>query len=134
MIPFAGIISSNNGGIMGACWTNIERNDIWCLRVDGPNLESVEIERLRNALKEATAKGARGIVIDLSQIKHLDPLGLAGLTYLPQEFSQYTRMTVAGLQPPVQELALVVYLHDVFDIYEDARAAIFDLATPANQP
>lgn len=118
---------------MPTCWTNIEYGDIWRLRVDGPNLDSARIEGIRSALDEAIAKGTRGVVIDLGQIDHVDPLGLAGLISLTSDFVRGPRVVLAGLRPHVQELAMLVLLHDLLDIYDDARAATFDLATPLNQ-
>jgi anti-anti-sigma regulatory factor len=117
---------------MPTCWTNIEDGDIWRLRVDGPNLNSRRIERIRSALDEAIAKGARGVVLDLGRIDHIDPLGLAGLISIARDFIRGPRVVLAGLRPNVQELAMLVLLHDLLDIYDDARAATFDLATPIN--
>lgn len=118
---------------MATCWTNIEYSDIWRLRVDGPNLDSERVKRIRAAIGEATASGARGIVIDLNRIDHVDPLGLAGLTSFTGDFTPGPRIVLAGLRPAVQEMAMLVLLHDLVDIYDDARAATFDLATPIEQ-
>jgi len=118
---------------MPTCWTNIEYGDIWRLRVDGPTLDSARIDRIRATLNDAIAKGARGIVLDLNRIDHVDPLGLAGLTSFASDFAIGPRIVLAGLRPNVHQMAMLVLLHDLLDIYDDARAATFDLATPINQ-
>lgn len=118
---------------MNACWTKGESSIVWRLSVDGPCLDAAQIEGLRNDLDRAISNGARAVVIDLQRVDRLDPLGLAGLALLPQDFALTTRIVLAGLRPNVQEVALLVHLHDVLDIYEDARAAVFDLSSPLNQ-
>ena len=119
---------------MRTCWTNIETIDVWRLSVEGPRLDAARVERLREAIHSAISTGARGIVIDLQRIDRLDPLGLSGLALLPQQFAPPVRIVLAGLRPDVQEAALLVHLHDILDIYEDARAAVFDLSAQINQP
>jgi anti-anti-sigma regulatory factor len=119
---------------MSTCWTNIERGDVWRLRVEGTCLDSARVEQLRDILRAAISAGAQGVVIDLQHIDRLDPLGLAGLALLRMEIAPPMRIALAGLRPDVQEAALLVHLHDVMDIYEDARAAAFDLSSPLDQP
>lgn len=119
---------------MRTCWTNIENVDVWRLSVDGPRLDAARVERLREAIHTAISTGARGVVIDLQRIDRLDPLGLSGLALLPQQFAPPVRIVLAGLRPDVQEAALLVHLHDILDIYEDARAAVFDLSAQIHQP
>lgn len=118
---------------MPTCWTNVEYGDIWRLCVDGPTLDSARIERIGRALDEARASRARGVVIDLNRIDHIDSMGLAGLASFASDFAAGPRIVLAGLRPAVQEMALLVLLHDLIDIYDDARAAAFDLATPIDQ-
>lgn len=119
---------------MRACWTNVESGDVWRLSVEGPCLDAARVERLRDMLRTAISTGASGVVIDLQRVDRLDPLGLAGLALLPREVAPPARIALAGLRPEVQEAALLVHLHDVMDIYEDARAAAFDLSTQIGQP
>jgi anti-anti-sigma regulatory factor len=121
-------------GCMRTCWTNVENGDVWRLSVEGPCLDADRVEILREALHTAISTGARGVIIDLQRIDHLDPLGLAGLALLPQDFAPFVRIALAALQPKVQEAALLVHLHDVVDIYEDARAAAIDLSSPLGNP
>ena len=119
---------------MDTCWTNVENGAIWRLRVDGPHLNGAQVERLREEMRKATSAGALGFIIDLQGIDHLDPLGMARLAMLPQDVTPPVRIALAALRPEVQEEALLVHLHDILDIYEDARAAAFDLSTPINNP
>jgi anti-anti-sigma regulatory factor len=132
--PLAADISEDRVGCMRMCWTNVENVDVWRLSVEGSRLDAARVERLREAIHTAISTGARGIVIDLQRIDRLDPLGLSGLALLPQEFTPPVRIALAGLRPDVQEAALLVHLHDIVDIYEDARAAVFDLSAQFHQP
>jgi anti-anti-sigma regulatory factor len=116
------------------CWTNVENGDVWRLSIEGPRLDAARVERLRDAIRAAIAAGARGVVIDLQRIDRLEPLGLAGLALLPQDFAPIVRIALAALRAEVQEAALLVHLHDILDIYEDARAAAFDLSTQMGPP
>jgi anti-anti-sigma regulatory factor len=118
---------------MRACWTNILEVNIWQLCVDGPCLDVAQVERIRVSLHSAISTTAQGVVIDLQRVDRLDPLGLAGLASLPREFSPRIRIVLAGLRYKIQELALLLHLHDIFDIYEDARAAAFDMSVPIHQ-
>ncbi len=119
---------------MNACWTNVENGHIWRLNIEGPCLDSVRVERIRDTIRFAISAGARGVVIDIQRVDRLDPLGLAGLALLPREFASLVRIALAGLRPEVQEAALLVHLHDILDIYEDARAAVFDLSAQIDPP
>jgi anti-anti-sigma factor len=115
---------------MRACWTNICEGNIWQLRIDGACLDAAQVESIHVSLHSAISSNARGIIIDLQGVDRLDPLGLAGLASLPREFAPGIRIVLAGLQRKMQELALLLHLHDIFDIYEDARAATFDMSAP----
>lgn len=119
---------------MDTCWTNVENGFVWRLRVDGPCLNGARVERLREESRKAIVAGAKGIIIDLQSIDRLDPLGLAGLALLSKEVAPVARIALAALQPEVRETALLVHLHDIVDVYEDARAAAFDLSTPISNP
>jgi anti-anti-sigma regulatory factor len=119
---------------MDTCRTHVENDAIGRLRVEGPCLNGARVERLREELRRAIATGARGIIIDLQRVDRLDPLGLAGLALLPKDIQPPVRLALAALRPEVQDAALLVHLHDIVDIYEDARAAAFDLSTPMSNP
>lgn len=114
---------------MRTCRTNVEIDNVWRLSVEGPCLDAVRIEELRNALQTVISSGARGVVIDFARIDRLDPLGLAGLAMLPRNVPIAVRVVLASLRPHVQETVMLVHLHDILDIYEDVRAAAFDLST-----
>jgi len=122
------------GERMHMCWANVESDDVWRLNVEGPCLDAAGVEELRETLRSTISTGAQKIVVDLQRIDYLDSLGLAGLALLAREFVAPVRVVLAALRPGVQEAALLVHLHDVLDIYEDARAAAFDLSSPLLQP
>ncbi|HRI62634.1 MAG TPA: STAS domain-containing protein [Polyangium sp.] len=112
---------------MRVCRTNLLDDDIWQLCLQGPTLDAVHVKSIRVAILAAISVKARGFIIDLQDVKRLDPWGLAGLTSLSKEFAPRTPLVLAGLQGKMQEMALLLHLHDIFDIYEDSRAAMFDI-------
>ncbi len=112
---------------MSTCATNEQKCALWRLRVEGPCLDAVRVERLRDELRKAISTGANAIVIDLEHVERLDHLGLAGLAQLKDDAGPCARIALASLQPQVQEAALLVHLHEILDIYEDANAATRDL-------
>lgn len=118
---------------MRACWTNIHEGDIWQLCVEGPCLDAAQVEMIRVSLLSAISANARAVVIDLQRVDRLDFMGLAGLASLPREFSSRMHIVLAGLRYKMQESVLLLHLHDIFDIYEDTRAAAFDMSAPIHQ-
>jgi anti-anti-sigma regulatory factor len=115
---------------MRVCRTDILEGDIWQLSIDGPCLDAGRVNDIRTTIHEAISKNARAIVIDIERVERFDPLGLAGLTSLPGEFALATRVVLSGLRGKVQETAMLLHLHELFDIYADTRAAWFDLNAP----
>jgi len=119
---------------MDTCWTNIENDAIWRLRIDGPCLNTSRVERLRQEIRRANSVGAKGIVIDLQCIERVNAFGIAGIASLSKDVGPSFRIALAALQPEVQQAVLRVHLHELVDIYEDARAAVLDLSTPISNP
>jgi anti-anti-sigma factor len=105
----------------------MEHSAVRRLEVDGPCLDSVRVERLRQALREAIKMGARAVVVDMKNIERLDALGLSGLVLLPEDAAAHAHLAVASLQPMVQDTALLVHLHEILDIYADPHGATLDL-------
>lgn len=115
---------------MHPCGANVEMGGVWRVNIAGPCLDDAHLAELRSILKRGHSSGVRAFVIDLQRIDRIAPRGLAGLAMLPSYCPPSTRLALASLQPRIFEIALHVHLHDILDIYEDARAAEFDLSTP----
>lgn len=112
---------------MRLCRTNIIEGDIWQLSIEGPCLNAACVEFMRTTTQSAISMNARGVIIDVQLVERLDPLGLAGLTSLSKEFTSRTHIVLAGLRGHMQELALILHLHEIFDIYEETHAAVVDM-------
>lgn len=115
---------------MYPCGTNVEMGGVWRVNLPGPCLDDLQVAELRHTLQRGHSAAVRGIVVDLQRIDRIAPLGLAGLAMLPGHCPPPIRLALASLQPRILEIALHVHLHDILDIYEDARAAEFDMSTP----
>jgi hypothetical protein len=54
--------------------------------------------------------------------------GVSALLELRRRAPAGLRIALASMSPAAHKIALVTYLHDVFDIYADARTAVDDLS------
>jgi len=99
-------------------------NRVERLSGEGPRLDAVRVERLRENVRRAAANGAEVIVVDLASVEQLDYMGLAGLVLLPSDTPRGVLVALASLQPAVRRTVLLVHLHEVFDLYEDASSAV----------
>jgi anti-anti-sigma factor len=98
------------------------------LRIGRPALDTVAAAQLLRGAKAACTAGACALVIDLTGVERVDPEGLSALLSLREPLLGGVRVVLASMSPETQKLAWITHIHDVFDIYSDARAAILDLS------
>ena len=103
--------------------------DVQQLRIKRPSLDAVEAERMLRAARAACAAGARALVIDLGGVTVLDSWGISALLRLRKQTPRSVSVVIASMSEAAQRAARVTHLHDVFDIYADARTAVEDLSS-----
>lgn len=78
---------------------------------------------VRGALGEVFrqgGKGARGLFIDLSQVRYMDSSGIATLVEAMQNcMKQGTRLRLIALSPAVRDVFELARLSSVFEIFPD---------------
>lgn len=91
-------------------------------------------ELLRESAEAEIEGGARGIVIAVDRLKHIDTSGLALLVRLGGRSSERGgRLVVAGLRRDFQEMRQALFLDEalvVVDDVEDAVTAVSKVVSP----
>lgn len=90
--------------------------------------------RLLAEARAAIAAGASAIVIDFGGVAPgggdlRDPREIAALSELRGRLPPHVRVALAALPRAAARTARATHLHELFDIYADARAAVDDLSS-----
>lgn len=84
--------------------------------------------RMRQALVELARGRSPAVLVDLSQVEYMDSSGVATLVEGLQMAREYGgRFRLAGLAPAIRDVFRFARLEKVFEIFEDAAAALRDL-------
>lgn len=101
-----------------------ERDGVMVARVSG-ELDLSNVGDVRDALAQATPSRARGLVIDLSELRHIDSAGVRMLFELRRRLMQH-RQVLAAVVPADARIADVVELLAVGE-----TIPVFDAVVPA---
>ena len=84
---------------------------------------------VRNSLGEVfRQKGSRALLINLSDVRYMDSSGIATLVEAMQNcMKQGMRLRLVSLSPSVRDVFEMARLSSVFDIVQDADAALTGL-------
>jgi anti-sigma B factor antagonist len=88
---------------------------------------SAELARTLSALFHGTPLY---LVVDLRHVGFIDSLGISALATTLRRAPAGSRVVLASLQPSIRAIARMTRLHEVFDIFVDADAAVAALSTP----
>ena len=81
--------------------------------------------QLRDAIRDAIAKGQRNILVDLGEVNYIDSSGLGELVSAsPTARNQGAKLKLLKLTKKVHDLLQLTKLYTVFDIYDDEASAI----------
>ena len=81
--------------------------------------------QLRDAIRDAIAKGQRNILVDLGEVSYIDSSGLGELVgaYTTAK-NQGAALKLLNLTRKVKDVLQLTKLYTVFDIYDDEASAI----------
>jgi anti-sigma B factor antagonist len=81
--------------------------------------------QLRDAIRDAIAKGQRNILVDLGEVNYIDSSGLGELvSAYTTARNQGAKLKLLKLTKKVHDLLQLTKLYTVFDIYDDEASAI----------
>jgi anti-sigma B factor antagonist len=81
--------------------------------------------QLRDAIRDAIAKGQRNILVDLGEVSYIDSSGLGELvSAYTTARNQGAKLKLLKLTKKVHDLLQLTKLYTVFDIYDDEASAI----------
>lgn len=98
------------------------------ITIDVESFDAVAARALLSRVEVAFAEGARAVVLDLTQVKQIDSLGVSALATLAKRAPSGVRVVLAGLSPYVKTVARVTHLHELFAIYATPEAALSALS------
>ncbi len=96
------------------------------VRPRGTRLDLRALRALVEQCDQALAATSNAIVIDLSAVESIDSIAVTTLVGIQRKSGR--RVALAGLSPAVQLVARVCHLHEIFDIYTNADAALRELS------
>jgi anti-sigma B factor antagonist len=81
--------------------------------------------QLRDAVRGLISKGAKGILLNLSDVNYIDSSGLGELvSAFTTAKNQGADVKLLGLTKKVKDVLQLTKLYTVFDIYDDEASAI----------
>ncbi len=98
------------------------------IQLHGSSLDGGASERLLRDGQAAIASGARALVIDFTGVHLFSPQVISALFALRRQAPSGLHIVLASMSREAHKTAQVTHLHDVFDIYADARTAVEDLS------
>ena len=88
-------------------------------------LDAASAKSFKDAVMQRAEKGAKRLVVDLSQVRFLDSSGLGVLvSCLRQVTASGGDIKICGLRPEIQSLFALTRLNRVFDIFATAEEAV----------
>ena len=102
--------------------------DFQVLRVD-ERLDSENVDELKKkAFSVIDAGGGAGLILDMSDTKFIDSIGLGALvSILKQTAQKDMKIVLCSLSPQVRQIFELTRLYRLFDIYESVDAAMHSL-------
>ena len=103
-----------------------ESADLVVLQVMTESLDEEHLQRLALEVRAAAdTNPGRPCVVDLARVSFVPSMSLAALIRLHTEFQgRRQRLILAGLQPQVRDVFVLTRLDRLFELQEDAAAAI----------
>lgn len=106
--------------------------DVAIVRLRERRLIFPQIETFRAAVKKQLDRGAKNVVINLSNVSYLDSPAHGLLFELLQLVKERGgTLKLVGLQPRVEAMASLVGVTKVFEVFPDERRALASFTDPA---
>ncbi|MFT7462533.1 MAG: anti-sigma B factor antagonist [Pseudohongiellaceae bacterium] len=89
------------------------------------SLDAKEAPAVKKALQDVLNNGVKKLVVDMEAVGFIDSSGLAALvSTLLAARKNDADVALCGLTPAVRSVLELTRLHRVFNVYEDATAAV----------
>lgn len=90
-----------------------------------PRMARSDAPALRRQLCQLVEQGQTRLVLDLNRVQHIDASGLSVLlTLLAAIGAQSGGLVLLSPSHPVRSLLVLTQLHRLFEVFEDATAAV----------
>lgn len=98
------------------------------IRIRTRRLDGATCLQIRPLLSAAWKRGARTVVIDMSEVVFIDSLGISALISEQRRRPEATRIVVSALGDFVRDVFEVTQLFEIFDVFATSEAAVASLA------
>lgn len=98
------------------------------VRVQTRRLDGSTCLTIRPLLSAAWRRGVQTVVIDMSEVRFIDSLGISALISEQRRRPQGTRIVVSSLGDFVRDVFEVTQLYELFDVFGSSDAAVASLA------
>ncbi|MBZ5538280.1 MAG: STAS domain-containing protein [Acidobacteriia bacterium] len=100
-------------------------NGVTIVDLNGSIMEGKDVSVLRDTVEDLLGKGQKKILLNLSDVPHIDSSGLATLVRaLTSVRNQGGELKLVHLTKKVHYLLQITKLYNVFDVRDDEAAAI----------
>lgn len=100
-----------------------EALDVGVVRPDGP-IDARNVEALRTAVEGARGRGVRAVVLDLTEVRYINSLGLSALINLSDAMAfDGGELLLAAAAPKVKIVYELMGLEAVLPLHRSVRAA-----------
>ena len=96
--------------------------------IDDNRIDAAVAVRFKDRMSELTKHPAKRVILDLSNVDFLDSSGLGAVVGAMKQLGNNRQLDLAGLTPTVRKVFRITRMDKVFRIYENADAALQDVA------
>jgi anti-sigma B factor antagonist len=106
-----------------------ETHGVTLLMLANDRLDAHNSDLVKGRLRDVFESGAKDVVVDLSEVRFIDSSGLGAMVSgFKNAVSHHGRLVLSGLQTQPRSMFDLTRLTRVFDIYENAEAALGSFA------
>ena len=96
--------------------------------VEDRRIDAAVAMRFKDRMVELAENPGERVILDLSKVEFLDSSGLGAVVGSMKQLGRDRRLDLAGLTPTVEKVFRITRMDRVFRIYDDAEAAVKDVA------
>lgn len=102
-----------------------EANGVTLLVLANERLDAHNSDLVKGKIRDVFESGAKDVVVDMSEVRFIDSSGLGAMVSgFKNAISHHGRLVLSGLQAQPRSMFDLTRLTRVFDIYENAEAAL----------
>jgi anti-sigma B factor antagonist len=108
--------------------TDLSTGKVEVVKVPIRRLDGSTCLTIRPLLSAAWRRGAQTVVIDMTEVRFIDSLGISALISEQRRRPQGTKIVVSSLGDFVRDVFEVTQLYELFDVFGSSDAAVASLA------